>query len=149
MALALALKSRNIRLRQTKNAPDLDDAYIHLGPDPTSSTSTLYFPLVLLYPIHAQSDFIKAISEKDTIMQQLEYIFPLPWDESQEYSTNRVEIYIETASGGLTKVGNKVTMAKLLGNDQIDLVDGLVKVSVVPREKTSEWIAQTKAKLGK
>ena len=86
---------------------------------------------------------------QDTIMQQLEYIFPLPWDEFYEYSPDKVEIYIETASSGLTKVGKKVTMAKLLGNDQIDLVDGLVKVSVVPKEKTSEWIAQTKAKLGK
>ncbi|KAG8526127.1 uncharacterized protein KY384_000120 [Bacidia gigantensis] len=100
LMLNTALKARNIRVETTSQAPNLEDATIHLAPDPLSPTSALHFPVLLLYPIHSQSDFIKAFAETETVAQHLQYILPLPWDKEGEYTVGGVEVYVETAKGG-------------------------------------------------
>lgn len=147
--LNTALRARNIRTRNTAQPPDMEDASIHLSPDPLSPTSTLNFPVVLLYPLHAQSDFIKAISEMDTIPQHLEYIFPLPWDDKYEYNTVAVELYIETGNGGLIKVGKNVSLGKVLGTPGVEVVDGLVRINVVLKDRSKDWIEEMKARKAK
>ncbi|KAK1056091.1 hypothetical protein LTR74_015173 [Friedmanniomyces endolithicus] len=106
--LRLALKQRNIIARRTANPPDVEDAAMKLT-NPLDAKSTLSFPMILLYPLHAQSDFVKACGEDETIAQHLEYILPTPWDEMQEYSMPSVECYMETVQGGLIKAGKKVS----------------------------------------
>ena len=147
--LATALRARNIRTRHTAKPPDLEDAAIHLAPDPLSPTSILHFPVVLLYPLHAQSDFIKAFSEIDTVPQHLDYIFPLPWDERQEYTKRSVELFVETGAGGIVKMGKKVTLGKMLGSDDIEIIDGVVKINVLLTGRTTAWIAEMKSRKGK
>lgn len=147
--LATALRARNIRTRSTAQPPDLEDASIHLSPDPLSPTSALQFPVVLLYPLHAQSDFIKAVAETDSITQHLEYIFPLPWDEKNEYSIRGVELYMETRSGGLIKVGKKMSLLKVFGSGDVEIVDSIVKVNVVIKEAAAAWIEEMKIRKGK
>ena len=145
--LALALKSRGIKTRGTEQAPDLEDAAVKLETalDPSS---TLSFPVLLLYPTHSQSDFIKAFGEADTLNQHLEYIFPLPWDERQEFKLDDVEAYMETIAGGLIKMGKKMTLGKVLGSGKCEVVDGLVRISVVPKAKAAEWIEEFKKRRG-
>lgn len=133
----------------TAQPPDMEDASIHLIPDAISPTSTLVFPVVLLYPLHAQSDFVKAFPEADTIPQHLEYIFPLPWDTAQEYRIENVEIYMESTNGGLIKVGKNMSLLRVLGDGKIEIVDGIVRVNVVPKEKAASWIQEMKARKGK
>ncbi|KAL6720284.1 HSP70/90 co-chaperone [Lecanora helva] len=147
--LATALRARKIRVRNTTQKPDLEDAVIHLAPDPLSPTSVLQFPVVLLYPLHAQSDFIKAFSELDTVTQHLEYIFPLPWDTRQEYAKGNTESYMETSSGGLVKVGRSVTLGAMLGSDGVEVVDGVVRINVVPKARSASWIKEMKARKGR
>jgi tetratricopeptide (TPR) repeat protein len=93
--LQLALKSRNILTRKTNVTPDLEDAKLKLE-NPLDPSSTLIFPVILLYPTHSQSDFIKAFSEKEKLGEHLNYIFPLPWDDQHEYTPEGVEAYMET-----------------------------------------------------
>ena len=124
----------------------MEDAVIHLTPDPVSPTSTIHFPLVFLYPIHAQTDFVKAFPETDTLPQHLEYMLPLPWDEKHEYSTNLVEYYMETSKGGLIKVGKNMSLLKALSSGDMEVVDGLVKVNVVPKVRASAWIEEMKTR---
>src|SRR5579871_6198319 len=95
--LKLALKSRNFLTRSTDKAPELEDATLKLS-DPLNSSSTLLIPVLLLYPLHAQSDFIKAFEETQSLTQHFEYIFeePLQWDQAHEYTADTVESYIET-----------------------------------------------------
>ncbi|KAL1597220.1 HSP70/90 co-chaperone [Paraconiothyrium brasiliense] len=145
--LALALKSRGIKTRSTDQAPDLEDAAVKLEAalDPSS---TLSFPVMLLYPTHAQSDFIKTFAESETLSQHLEYIFPLPWDEKHEFTLNDVEAYMETIAGGLIKVGKSMTLGKVLGSGKCEVKDGLVKISVVPKTKSTEWIDEFKKRRG-
>jgi hypothetical protein len=141
--LKLALKSRGILTRTTEQAPDLEDAAVKLEQvlDPSS---TLSFPVMLLYPLHAQSDFVKAFSEREKLQEHLEYIFPLPWDTDQEYSLDNVEAYMETTTGGLIKAGKKLALGKILGSGKVEVVDGLVKMNVVPKDKASSWIDEFK-----
>lgn len=146
--LALALKARNITTRTTEQPPDLEDAEMKLQ-DVMDPSSTLSFPVILLYPTDSQSDFIKAFSEREKLDQHLDYIFPLPWDEKREYTVDNVEAYMETTVGGLIKVGKKMSLGKVLGSGKTDVVDGLVRVNVVPKAQAAGWIEEFKKRRGK
>ncbi|KXT02075.1 hypothetical protein AC578_6677 [Pseudocercospora eumusae] len=147
--LRSALRSRNIRTRETTSAPEMEDARISLT-DPNDTCSILKFPVLVLYPLHAQTDFIKVFQEHETLLDHLQYLLPVPWDEKQEYSNaEAVECYMETVQGGLIKAGKKLGLLKLLGSGKLEIVDGLVRVYVVPKDRASEWIEQFKARRGK
>ncbi len=142
--LIAALRAREIKIRSTDKPPDLEDAVIHLTPDPLSPESHVVFPAVLLYPLHAQSDFIKAFHETETISDHLKYIFPLPWDAAKEYTIRTVDCYMETITGGLIKAGKKLSLLKILSSGKVEVVDGLVKINVVPAAKASKWVDEMK-----
>lgn len=146
VTLTTALRARGLKIRNSSKPPDLDDAAIHLEPDPLSPESELVFPVVLLYPIHEQSDFIKSFRETETIAHHLDYIFPLPWDEKQLYSLSAVDCYLDTTKGGLVKAGKKLSLLKLLSEGNVEVVDGLIKIHVVPSKAAGKWIAEVKAK---
>ncbi|OAL75659.1 TPR repeat protein [Trichophyton violaceum] len=146
ITLRTALAAREISVRETAQPPDMEDAVMKLSPDPLSPESTLVFPCVLLYPMHAQSDFIKEFAETDTIAQHLEYIFPLPWDKNGEYTIDSVDCYMETAAGGMIKPGKKVSLLAILGGGKVEVVDGLLRINVVPTKMAGKWIAEMKVR---
>lgn len=47
---------------------------------------------------------------------------------------------------GLSKVGKKVTLAKILEQEKLEVIDGVVSVFVVPTKKKEEFIAGWKEK---
>ena len=145
--LKAALMARLIRTRTTGQPPEMEDTAIKLVPDPLSPTSTLVFPVVLLYPLHLQSDFIKAFGEEQTLGGHLDYLLPLPWDEKREYRD--VEAYMETVAGGLVKIGKKVPLLKVLSGGKVEVVDEIVKINVVPKARAGEWIEEVKKRKGK
>jgi len=147
--LSLALKNRGIRSRSTMvDTPNLNDAAVALA-DPSDEKSTLNVPVILLYPLHAQSDFVKAFAEHESVGQHLEYILPLPWDEEGEYTVQNVECYMETVQGGLIKAGKNLSLGKLLGSGKVEIINGLMTVDVVPKAKSAQWIADYKLRRGK
>lgn len=143
--LMASLRARNITVRRSARPPEMGDARLELVPDPDDPRSTLSFPAVLLYPTHLESDFIKAFNELESLTQHFGYVFPLPWDKEGEYSAAGVECYMETASGGLVKVGKKVNLLKVLSLGTIEVVDGVVRIYVVPRAKADAWVKEFKA----
>ncbi|KAI9840185.1 MAG: hypothetical protein M1837_001857 [Sclerophora amabilis] len=147
-ALALGLKARGIRTRTTDKSPELEDAVIHLeqSDDPSS---VLFLPTLFLYPLASQTDLIKAMPETDSLQEHLTYILPTPWDTHGEYTVASVDCYMETPSGGLVKVGKKLPMRKLLSEGNVEVLDGLVKILVVPRTRSKEWIDSFKKRSGK
>jgi tetratricopeptide (TPR) repeat protein len=147
--LDTALEARRIKLRGSREPPNLEGASIRLSPDPLSPTSLLEFPVMLLYPTHNQSDFIKAWAEKDAITDHLSYILPLPWDDKNEYKLASVDCYMDTNTGGLMKIGKKLTLLEVLSNGKTEIVDGLVRIYVVPVSRAPEWIDEIKRKKGK
>lgn len=148
MLLQAALKARGIRVRKTKQPPEMEDARVQLVPDPSDPTSELVFPTVLLYPLHLQSDFIKDFGETETLGSRLAHILaePAPWDRGREYTYTGVECYMETLTGGLIKVGKNITLLKVLGGGNVEVVDDVVKIFVVPKAKGEAWIKDFKAK---
>ncbi|KAI9932632.1 hypothetical protein AWENTII_005051 [Aspergillus wentii] len=146
LLLSTALRARQIRTRKTDQPPDVEDAGIRLSPDPLSPESMLEFPTVLLYPMEAQSDFIKSFSEMNSIVDHLDYIFPLPWDTKHEYSINNVECFMETVTGGLIKAGKKLPLLQILSGGKVEVVDEMVRIFVVPISKTGKFIAEMKAR---
>lgn len=146
--LKFAIRSRGILARETGDPPDMEDAKISLA-DPNDPKSVLSFPVIFLYPMEAQSDFIKACAEDETLADHLEYVLPPPWDEKADYAPEETECYMETVSGGLIKAGKKLILLKLLSGGKIEVTDGLVKVNVVPKKKAATFIEEFKKRKGK
>ncbi|KAM7203510.1 hypothetical protein V8F33_002130 [Rhypophila sp. PSN 637] len=144
--LATALAARNISLKSTGKPPDMEDAHVCLVPDPSDPESSLAFPTLLLYPLHYESDFIKAFNETESLEQHFGYVFPLPWDHEGIYSADKVECYMETVTGGLVKVGKKVPLLKVLSGGNVEVVDELLKIFVVPRGRSEGWVREFKEK---
>jgi tetratricopeptide (TPR) repeat protein len=144
--LKTALEARGIRTRTTGAPPDMEDAKVKLAPDELDPESALVVPTLLLYPCHFESDFIKAFNERESLDQHFGYVFPLPWDRAGEYSPAGVECYAETVSGGLVKVGRKVPLLKVLGGGNVEVVDDLLKVFVVPKARAEGWVKEWKEK---
>ena len=142
--LRAALAARQISVRTTSTPPDLEDAVIRLVPDPLSPKSTLVFPALLFYPLHAQTDFVKAFGEAQTLAGHFEYLFPLPWDRNGEYLKDRVHAYVETKVGGLVKWGKNVPLLKVIGNGKVEVVDQVVRVNLVPKARDAEFIEKFK-----
>ncbi|KAI9678397.1 MAG: hypothetical protein M1822_008043 [Bathelium mastoideum] len=145
--LKLALKARNIPMKNTGKAPDMEDTKPKLK-NPLDASSALSIPTILLYPLHLQTDFIKEFSEHVSLQEQLSYILPLPWDEKNEYTLESVDCYMETTSGGLIKVGKKVRMTKTLTSGKVEVIDNMLKIYVVLRARAQEWIDDFKQKRG-
>jgi len=146
--LKAALRARNIKIRKTAQPPEMEDAKVQLVPDPGDPTSSLIFPTVFLYPLQLQSDFVKDFGETETIGERLGYILaePAPWDREKEYTAKGTECYMETSSGGLIKVGKSVTLLKVLGGGNVEVVDDVVRIFVLPKAKAADWIKDFKAK---
>lgn len=145
LLLEASLQARNITVRMTGKPPDMGGAKMELMPDPDDARSTLSIPTVLLYPVHLESDFIKAFKEDEMLDQHFGYVFPLPWDREGVYTAAGVECFLETVTGGLVKVGKRVPLLKVLGKDNIEVVDGVVKIFVVPKSRADTWICEFKA----
>lgn len=146
VTLRTALKARGIKVKKTAQPPEMEDARIELVPDPVDPTSTLSFPTVLLYPLHLESDFIKAFNETEPLGHHLSYILPLPWDKEGLYTPTGVECYMETMTGGLIKVGRKVSLLKVLTSGNVEVVDEVVRIFVVPKAKADDWVEDFKKK---
>ncbi|KAK4161812.1 hypothetical protein QBC43DRAFT_322826 [Cladorrhinum sp. PSN259] len=147
--LDAALKARNIKIRTTGKPPEMEDAKVGLVPDPLDPESSLAVPTLLLYPVDYETDFIKGFNEQECLEQHFGYVFPLPWDKEGRYSSNTVECYVETASGGLAKVGRKVSLLKVLSGGNIEVVDNLLKIFVLPRGRAEAWVKEFKAQKAK
>lgn len=144
--LKAALKARGIKVRRTAQPPEMEDTKISLVPDPVDPTSSVTFPTVLLYPLQLESDFIKGFGETESLGDHLSYMLPTPWDQKGEYTPVGVECYMETITGGLVKVGRKVTLLKVLAAGNVEVVDEVVKIFVVPKAKAPAWIEDFKRK---
>lgn len=178
--LAMALKKRGIQLmtssgaegnnghnqQQQQTPPDLEDATIQLE-DPLDAESPLSFPLLLLFPLAAQSDFVKSVVEDTLLQEVLEMVLPPPWDVDQNHDgpggglynvPAAVEVYAERRSSsggggekrGLVKLGRKMTVGKVLATGGVEIQDGMMKVFVVPKgEKAAAWVEQMKVRMGR
>lgn len=151
--------ARGIKVRVTAQprALELEDAAICLRPDPLALTSVLHFPVLLLYPAHGTSDFVKQVAETEIWGHVLQMVLGggeeeeeerLPFDERGEYTVEGVESFMETREGGMVKVGRKVRVLDVLAGKG-EVVDGVVRVFVVPKGRVRGWVDEMKERRGR
>jgi tetratricopeptide (TPR) repeat protein len=146
--LRAALKARGVRTRRTPQPPEMEDAKVRLVPDPLDPRSEIVYPVVLLYPLVLQSDFIKEFGETELLGERLDQVLEErpAWDREGEYGSGEAECYMETLTGGLVRVGRKVSLLAVLGKGNVEVVDEVVRIFVVPKQKADGWIADFKRK---
>ncbi|ROT40593.1 TPR-like protein [Sodiomyces alkalinus F11] len=145
--LRAALAARNVRTRSTGADPEMGDARVKLVPDEEDPRSSLVVPVVVLYPLELESDFVAAFGEADSLGDHLGYMLPPPWDGKGGYaSVDRVECFVEKMGGGLVKWGKRVPLLKLLGTGNVEIVDDVLKVFVLPKEKAASWVEDYKSR---
>lgn len=145
--LELAIKVRKILQITTKAPPALPDGVpIHLE-DPLDPTSTLLVPVLLLYPCDLQSDFLAEVDIGSTPGQALNTVFEHPpmWfsgDHVAQYDVKNLEVFVQTESGGLVKIGKKVSFESVLSapKPKVPLIDNVITLHCVPKEKREQWL---------
>ncbi|KAK6525529.1 hypothetical protein TWF281_010591 [Arthrobotrys megalospora] len=154
-ALRRALETRHVIQRTTSTRPPNlpDDAVVQLQ-DPMDPESSLCFPVIVLYPLHLQSDFIKSLPEDETIYSQLEEMLSpsnLPeWDKETEYAYPAVEVLVEKkkynmhGKPSLSKIGVKASLKKVLNEGKLELINGILTVFVVPKPRLQEFVQSWK-----
>ncbi|ELK06188.1 tetratricopeptide repeat protein 4 isoform X1 [Pteropus alecto] len=131
-ALLQAIKDRNIRLVSEAASEDEDSASEDLGElflDGLSSENPygarlsvddqgrLSWPVLLLYPEYAQSDFISTFHEDSRFIDHLMVMFgEMPsWDLEQKYCPDNLEVYFEDEDRAeLYRVPPKSTLLQVL-----------------------------------
>ena len=169
--LMLALSRRGVKIRTSdrgpqhkQQQPDLEDAVVKLE-DPMNESSTLLFPLLIIFPQAAQTDFIKSVTEDDTLDDILRMILPPPWIETTDNgfyrSSAEVEVYAERIiapngtegragndAKGLLKVGRKMKLGKIL-EAGVGLIDGMMRVYILPKGKAGSWIEEMRIRMAR
>ena len=145
-----ALIVRNVKSIKTKhrNAELLDEAKLRLE-NPTDFESQMIYPALVMYPTTGEFDFIAEVSELSSVQDLLDLVMQRPqewFDEPKhkDFTPKRLLAYMETESGGLVKVGKKMTFHDILKKEtpRVPLFDDALKIYFVPKTESERWIAK-------
>ena len=96
------------------------------------------FPMLVLYPEHAQCDFIESFRDDDTFAQHFARLFaePAPWDTNHKYtSAKRVRLFMVRQEGGaLVEVEMGWRLRDVFGEIISQYQRGLLAVHVLPKD---------------
>lgn len=158
--LEAAIAGHKFTLLKSVHASDDDDTSafppdvrIHLEDD-LNPASALIVPVLFLYPVDMQSDIIQQTDVTTTVIS--EYLYQLFGGElpqwineengnTEDYSNIKtLEVYAQTDSGGLVKVGKSSTLEKVfsLQKPVVPVIDGIPRLYVVPKSKSKEWLSK-------
>lgn len=127
----------------------------------------MIFPVMFLYPQHAQSDFISDFHEDTTIGDHVDAMFPesgppLPWDAQRQYRASNLNAYASTHRMRLLKLGRRLSLREVcdqgakeekdsqgkVARDGVVLQDGILSLILLPKGSKAEkdWVEQFKSK---
>lgn len=134
-------------LKTPSPAEFLDGAKIHLE-DPKDIESQLILPAMIIYPTTDEFDFVARISELSTPLDIMDIVLDRPqeWFEEPKhahFTAKKLQVYMESESGGLIKVGKKSTLNKALRTQspKIPLFDNSIRLYFVPKVDAESWLA--------
>ncbi|KAI5630845.1 tetratricopeptide repeat protein 4 [Phthorimaea operculella] len=142
--LIKAIKERKIRISKCEDEDDIDLAVLepHLPNAQDSMVhikdGILYWPVLFLYPEFQMTDFIKDCPENVPLKNQLEQVFPAPWDKENNYSIDKVNVYFEGWDSMPHIVDIKMNLGDLLVKKYFILKAGTPCFIVVPRGSAVE-----------
>lgn len=148
--LEKAIQSRNLTVINTDQTSEemLRGLKIQLEDDMDPS-SGLKLPVLFLYPLELETDLIEAAQETATILDYLEQVFesPPPWfekssDHVKDYDLKNLQVYVQTKTGGLARLGKNSTILKILSLKApvVPIIDNVVRFYIVPQNRAQEWI---------
>ncbi|KAG5519846.1 hypothetical protein PMAC_000121 [Pneumocystis sp. 'macacae'] len=137
-ALGDALRARRIRV--CRSADGVPDAVLRLD-EPLNPASTLLFPVAVAYPLARVSDFVAQVAETATLGELLVCVLgsTRDWDRGGEYRADRVSVCMETR-GGVVGFGQEECVGEAVRRSGTELVDGIVRVLVLPTARVGEWV---------
>lgn len=93
----------------------------------------LKWPVLFLYPEYQLTDFVRGCPENVPLLNQLEQVFPAPWDEHNKYSCSSINVYFE----GYDKMPHVIDPSKnlcdLLLTKYFELKAGTPAFFILPR----------------
>lgn len=141
--LELAISSRKLKSKYTiTNYDNSNPGNLRCSlENDVDANSTLYMPVLALYPLAMESDIMQSVDESVTIGDIIDQLFtqPPPWADS-DYAIDNLECYVQTESGGLAKVGRKFTLLKAFSTPNVVMIDNMARLYVVPKSKSSGWL---------
>lgn len=147
----MALQARNITMMTTserKSDYQSQNLKVSLS-DEIDPSSALLIPLLFLYPLEMESDVIQSESDDITIQKNLETLFESPpeWfkkssNHPKDYALNNLQVFAQTSTGGLAKVGKSSTIQKVLSmkSPVIPIIDNSARFYVVPKNRSQEFL---------
>ena len=150
--LSIALQAREISVRKTKDQQNSLAGEWKVRFEQEGNLETqLLFPTMMVYHtpgvdytqlITTKSDLIAGWPETVRVEEEIREVLAhkQQWDERGVYRPGNVEAYMETKTGGLVKVGQKVSLLAALSNPKVEVVDGLVVLYVVAKNCTEDFI---------
>lgn len=143
-----SLKLRNItNIATSKPSELLQEAGISLE-DPVDPESQLIFPALIMYPTTEEFDFVAKVGELTTVQELIDLVMQRPeeWFQMQgheNFSAKSLVGFMETQSGGLVKVGKKVTFHDIFKKEKPDvpMFDHAVKIYLVPKSESEGWVS--------
>ncbi|SCU88202.1 LAFA_0E11298g1_1 [Lachancea sp. 'fantastica'] len=147
--LDASLILRGYKNIDTTNPPELlekANCYLEDGNDVQSQ---LIFPAMIFYPTSDEFDFMGAVGELSTSEDLLNVVLQRPqeWFDDpihENFTSKKLLGFMETESGGLVKIGKKVTFHDVLKMQKpiIPLFDRSLRIYFVPKSLSEEWLSK-------
>lgn len=138
-AVIKAIIERGIKISNCDDEDDIDlsklepslpgaqDSIVHLD------DGILKWPVLFLYPEYQMTDFIKACPENVPLVNQLEQLFPAPWDEGNKYSCDKINVYFEGYDKMPHVIKPEKNLSDLIKSKYFELKAGTPAFFVLPR----------------
>lgn len=150
--MKIALEARGISARKTKDQLNpLAGEYVLRFETKDDPSTQLLWPTMLVYYQpgidftrlqEARSDLIAGFPETMTVGEQMAEVLAQPVDA--DYRPGNVDVYMETKTRGLVKVGQRVSLLAALSNPKVEVVDGVVMLYVVAKRFAEEFVTTWK-----
>lgn len=148
LILVNAVKLRHYTIVKTSRPPELiQDTKMKLENE-QDHESQLIFPAMVIYPTADEFDFVAEVSELTTPAELLAMVLDRPSEwfkdpKHHDFTLKNLECYMETATGGLVKVGKKVDFHSILSTEKpiIPLFDDSLRIYSVPKLQAPQWLA--------
>jgi superfamily I DNA/RNA helicase len=112
--------------------PGAQDAIVHI------EDGILKWPVLLLYPEYQMTDFVRACPENVPLLNQLEQLFPAPWDEDNKYSTEKINVFFEGYDKMPHVIDPSKNLGELLKTKYYELKAGTPAFYILPRGSAIE-----------
>ncbi|KAL4716468.1 hypothetical protein ACJJTC_015896 [Scirpophaga incertulas] len=98
----------------------------------------LIWPVLLLYPEHKMTDFISYCPENIPLIDQIQEIYPIPWDKDNSYKLDTLNVYFEGCDKKPHVIDPRQKLGDIITNEYFEVKAGTPAFFLVPSCSTAE-----------